>query len=76
MVEVHPLEESGRYYGRSNAGEVWMVLWKLGRSGEFGKTPHKVGSRKSPGRVGLLRTSAGGILYPTPVPLLLSSDFE
>ena len=38
---------------------------KLGRSGEFKKTPHKVGSRKSPGRVGLLRTSVGVILYPT-----------
>ena len=27
--------------------------------------PHKVGSWKSPGRVDLLRTSAGDILYPT-----------
>ena len=76
MVEVHPLEESGRYYGRSNAGEVWMVLWKLGRSGESRKTLHKVGSRKSPRRVGLLRTSTGVILHPTPVLLFSSSDFE
>ena len=46
-------------------GEVQMVLWKLGQPGEFKKMSHKVGSRKSPERVGLLRTSAGGILYPT-----------
>ena len=53
-----------------------MGLWKLGRLKEFRKTPHKVESRKSPGRVGLLRTSAGGILYPTPVSLLSSSGLE
>ena len=53
-----------------------MVLWKVGRSRGFKKTPHKIGSRKSPGRVGLLQTLAGGILYPTPVPLLSSSDSE
>ena len=51
--------------GELMIGEVRMVLWKLGRSGEFEKTPHKVGSRKSPERVGLLRTSVGVILYPT-----------
>ena len=45
--------------------EVRMVLLKLGWSRGFRKTPHKVGSRKSPRRVGLLQTSAGGILYPT-----------
>ena len=42
-----------------------MVLWKLRRSRGFRKTLHKVGSRKSPGRLDLLQTSAGGILYPT-----------
>ena len=28
-------------------GEVRMALWKLGRSREFRKTPHKVGSKKT-----------------------------
>ena len=53
-----------------------MVLWKLGWPGEFRKMPYKVGSWESLGRVGLLRTSAGVILYPTPVPLLSSLGFE
>ena len=53
-----------------------MVLWKLGRPEEFRKMPHKVRSWKSLGRVGLLQTLARGILYPTPVPLLSSSDSE
>ena len=53
-----------------------MVLWKFGRSGEFRKMPHKVGSWKSPGRVSLLQTLTGVILYPTLVPLLLSLDFK
>ena len=57
-------------------GEAQMALWKLGRLREFRKTPHKVESKKSPGRVGPLQTSAGGILYPTPVPLLSSLDSE
>ena len=60
------MEKSGGHFGRSTAVGVWMVLWKLERSGEFRKMPHKVGSQKSPGRGGLLRTSAGVILYPTP----------
>ena len=64
-IGVRPLEESGRHCGRLTAGGVRMVLRKLGRSGEFRKMPHKVGSRKSPRRVGLLRTSIGVILYPT-----------
>ena len=59
------MEEFGGHYGRSTAGGVRIVLWKLGRPGEFRKMPHKVGSQKSPGRVGLLQTSAGVILYPT-----------
>ena len=54
MIGVRPLEESGGHCGRSTAGGVRMVLWKLGRSGEFRKIPHKVGSWKSPERVGLL----------------------
>ena len=54
MIGVRPLEVFGGHCGRSTAGGVRMVLWKLGRSGEFRKTPHKVGSRKSPRRVGLL----------------------
>ena len=57
-------------------GEVRMVLWKLEWSRAFRETPHKVESRKSPGRVGPLQTLTGGILYPTPVPLLSNSDFE
>ena len=65
MIGVRSLEESGGHCGKSTAGGVRIVLWKLGRSGEFRKMPHKVGSQKSPGRVGLLRTSAGVILYPT-----------
>ena len=73
---VRPLDESGGHCGRSTAGRVRMVLWKLRQSEEFRKTSHKVGSRKSPGRVSLLRTSAGAILYPTSVPLLSSLDFE
>ena len=52
-IEIRPLEESGGHYGRSTAGGVRMVFWKLGQPGEFRKTPHKVGSRKSPRRVGL-----------------------
>ena len=76
MIGVHPLEESRGHYGRSTTGGVRIVLWKLGQPGEFRKTPYKVGSRESPGRVGLLRTSAGVILYPTLVPLLSSSGFE
>ena len=76
MIGVRPLDESGGHYGRSTAGGVQMVLWKLGQSEEFRKMLHKVGSRKSPGRVGLLRTSAGVILYPTSVPLLSSLDFK
>ena len=64
-IEVHPLEKSGGHYGRSTAGGVWMVLWKLRRSGEFKKMSYKVGSRKSFGSVGLLQTLAGIILYPT-----------
>ena len=63
-IGVRPLEESGGHCGRSTAGGVRMVLWKLGRPEEFRKTPYKVGSRESPERVGLLRTSAGVILYP------------
>ena len=46
-------------------GEVRTVLWKIGWSEEFRKTPHKVGNQKSPGKIDLLRTSAGVILYPT-----------
>ena len=65
MIGVHPLEESGGHCGRSTAGGVRMVLWKLGRPEEFRKTSNKIESRKSPGRVGLLRTSVGVILYPT-----------
>ena len=65
MIGVRLLEEFGGYCGRSTAGGVRMVLWKLRWLGEFRKMPHKVGSRKSPGRVGLLRTSTGVILYPT-----------
>ena len=65
MIGVCPLEKSGGHYGRSTAGMVRIVLWKLRRSEEFRKTSHKVGSQKSPRRVGLLRTSAGVILYPT-----------
>ena len=76
MIGVRPLEESGGLYGRSTIGGVRIVLWKLGWPEEFRKMPHKVGSRKSPGRVGLLRTSAGVILYPTLVPLLSSLGFE
>ena len=53
-VGVGSLEESGGHCGRSIAGGVWMVLWKLRRSGKFRKMPHKVGSQKGPGRVGLL----------------------
>ena len=41
-----------------------MIIWKLGRSREFSKTPHNVGSKKNPGRVGPLRTSAGGYFIP------------
>ena len=59
MIGVHLLEESRGHCGRSTAGGVGMVLWKLGRLGEFRKTAHKVGSWKSPGRVGLLQTSTG-----------------
>ena len=75
-IGVRLLEKSGGHCGRSTAGGVRMVLWKLGRLGEFRKMPHKIESRKSPRRVGFLRTSAGVILYPTLVPLLSSSDFE
>ena len=72
-IGVHPLEESGGHCRRSTVGGVRMVLWKLGQSvlwklgqsGEIKKTPRKVGSQKSPERVGLLRTSVGVILYPT-----------
>ena len=53
-IGVRPLEKSGGYCGRSTAGGVRTVLWKLGQPEEFKKTPHKVGSRKSPKRVGLL----------------------
>ena len=34
-IEVRPLEESGVHYGRSTAGGVRMVLWKLGRPERF-----------------------------------------
>ena len=42
-VGVHSLEEFGGHCGRSTAGGVRMVLWKLGRSEEFRKMSLKVG---------------------------------
>ena len=65
MIGVRLLEESGGYHGRMTAGGLWMVLWKLERSEKFRKMPHKVESRKSPERIGLLQTLTRVILYPT-----------
>ena len=75
-IGVRPLEKSGGHCGWSTAGGVQMVLWKLGWPGEFRKMLHKVGGRKSPRRVGLLRTLTGIILYPTLVSLHPSSGFK
>ena len=61
----------GAYYRRSPDGNMEARM-----SREFRKMPHKVGSRKSLGRVGHLQTLAGLILHPIPVPLLSSSGFE
>ena len=65
MIGVRPLEEFEGHHGRSTAGGVRMILWKLEQSRKFRKTSHKVESQKSLERVGLLRTSARVILYPT-----------
>ena len=64
MRPREPLEQLGRWVEKLIIGEVRTALWKLGRSRGFREMPHKVGSWRSPRRVGLLQTSVGGYFIP------------
>ena len=52
------LGRPGRRMQKFTIGEVRTVEWV------WSDATHKVESRKSPGRVGLLQTSAGGYFIP------------
>ena len=58
--------------GELIVGEVW----KLRRSRGFREMPHKVGSRKSPGRVDFLQTSVEGYFIPNTSPPTFEFGFR